>query len=540
MDSAASEFVKVFNNIKLNAPKQRVISNVSGKFLTDEEAIDPKYWAKQLRQPVRFHQGIIELIDYYNSNSYFIEVGISNGLSSFVKYISNELDKEICAIALIPKRSSLELEQTLKDKNIIKQLLSILWAQGINIDLVKHHKFTHPTLASLPRYQFDNQVCWFKKSSYLNLDKGLAIPEGDKDFLNTLLKLDINLLKEKLLPYINMANAISNKKQLIVTDSSETKLEFKIAKAFSYILGVEEININDDFFKLGGNSLLAVKLVSVLEKEQIKITVNDLIINNTPKKIKEFINLNNNIDTYKIIVPLCINKSANKNIFFIHAVGGNVIGYLEMVKNLSKKYNYFGIQNINIFGEQLLQVNSLSELAQKYVAEVLKKQNDDFIFMGSSMGGTIAWEMARQLSDLGKKVNGIYMFDTWTYFSKEFKDEENFKSNILEQEKYIADLQGVEHKVKNDLITARWGLMNLLTSYQPLFCNIPIMLFKAKSLDKIHASNLLTPDNGWSSYSNEVDVSLIDGDHFTMLFEPGLSQIINKINSKLEIGFFSE
>ncbi len=61
MDPIIAPFTAAIKQIRLQAPKLPFISNVSGTWITDEQATSPDYWAQHLRQPVRFADGVREV-----------------------------------------------------------------------------------------------------------------------------------------------------------------------------------------------------------------------------------------------------------------------------------------------------------------------------------------------------------------------------------------------------------------------------------------------------------------------------------------------
>jgi amino acid adenylation domain-containing protein len=320
----------------------------------------------------------------------------------------------------------------------------------------------------------------------------------------------------------------------IIEDKAQLKQ--KIADLFSEILGIDQININDSFFDLGGTSLAAIRLMSRLKNIGINLSLADIVTINSISKI--YLAAENHIQdslSTQIILPLQINNNSNKNVFFIHPVGGTVMLYLNMIKHLSKEFNYYGIQNINTLGSRLITASSLKELSKIYLKEILKIQpTGEYIFMGSSMGGTIAYEIANQLAIKKKKVKFIAMFDSWAIFSDVFYKKNNFKNAMNEQIKYETLLKNNFHASRNNLINARWELMKLLLQYKPQKANINIHLYKAMELDSLHITNGLHHDNGWQQYTNlPVTVYNIPGDHLSLHFSPGLNKLIALVNNSL-------
>lgn len=348
-------------------------------------------------------------------------------------------------------------------------------------------------------------------------------------------KLALNLSKQHL-PLRN--NQFPN----VLIEEETSFLEQQIAFLFFNILGTEKFSVHDSFFDLGGNSLDAIDLISQLKKMEISLSLSDLVIENTVYRIA-FAHENNLLTETpgKIVLPLSIHNQTNRNVFFIHPVGGTVLLYLDIVKNLTKEYNYYGIQNINILGKELLKADSLEVLSEIYIREILKIQSDgEYILMGSSMGGTIAYEMATQLISMGKKVKFVVMFDTWAIFSEPFHNKNNFTNRIKNQtEEYKSLFSAYKHT--DLLIKASWEMMQLLLSYQPQKSSVNIHLYKAEELDKEHAANGVHDDNGWRQYTSlPLFIRSIQGTHMTMHFAPGRNKLVTYLDKSLRASLEGE
>lgn len=352
-------------------------------------------------------------------------------------------------------------------------------------------------------------------------------------------KLDIPTLMTRLFKVVETNEQDTMSHELLrhkVVEQGLPSLYYQIAEIFLETLVLEKLSIYDSFFDLGGDSLAAIRVIARLKKLGIPLKVSDVLMVNSIDKIYQFHQGDKLKEASgKIIVPLVLNKNAKKNIFLVHPVGGTVMLYLEMVKKLDSGYNYYGIQNINIMGEQLISVDTLEELSKIYLQEILKVQVEgDYIIMGSSMGGTIAFEISRQLMEKGKKVKFVVMFDSWAIFSRKFYNKK-FLTNILEEQ---VQYKNIFKEIDDDsklLINARWNLMQLLLSYQPKKTSDAIYLFKANDVDSNYAVNGEHYDNGWQQYTSEqLHVYNVQGNHVTIHAEPGLNKIIEVLNQILK------
>lgn len=98
-------------------------------------------------------------------------------------------------------------------------------------------------------------------------------------------KLNLVKLREHLFSP-NSQEEVSADTPITILDEEYSETEHKIAQLFCEILGITEISVKDNFFKLGGNSISAIRLTHLLMKEmQISISIADIFKFNTPKNL---------------------------------------------------------------------------------------------------------------------------------------------------------------------------------------------------------------------------------------------------------------
>src|SRR5688572_23213949 len=83
MEDAMVPFVEAVRAARLNPPAIPFISNLTGTWITDEQAVDPEYWGQHIRRPVRFADGVTQLLE--DANRILLEVGPGNTLSGLVR-----------------------------------------------------------------------------------------------------------------------------------------------------------------------------------------------------------------------------------------------------------------------------------------------------------------------------------------------------------------------------------------------------------------------------------------------------------------------
>ena len=376
-----------------------------------------------------------------------------------------------------------------------------------------------------------------KKSNYLNLN---SITSHDiVGILNKVLSCDRNHIVlsrcsiNKIIDKTYLTQDNNSYADIAIVEPYNEK-QYKIAKAFCSILGINKISLNDNFFNLGGDSLSALQLISELRsKANIALSLADIVHRNTVDKIYK---CSGELGESANTLVLLESNLATKNIFFIHPVGGILAIYNSLIAQLSKRYNYYGLQNINLYHYKKFNFKSFEALAEYYLNEILTIQNTgEYILIGSSLGGALAYEIARQLELSGRKVKFIAMIDAWAYFAKVFYSRANFESNIDEQiknQEIFGSLSGVDKQVFMD---EGWKIMQLNLDYQPKASHSPICLYKASILDKYYIHNGVCADNGWQQYTDcKMKIYYIPGDHVSIHNNVNLSIMAKHLNQALD------
>ncbi|AFY33175.1 type I polyketide synthase [Calothrix sp. PCC 7507] len=149
MDGIIEPFTAQLQHLNLNPPQIKLISNVTGTWMTAEEATDPTYWGRHLRQSVQFSLGIAELLK--DAQAIFLEVGPGQTLSTLTKQQTSE--RIVISSLPHPKEQKSDLEFLLK-------ALGRLWLAGIQVDWEGFYADEKPGRLPLPTYPFERQRYW--------------------------------------------------------------------------------------------------------------------------------------------------------------------------------------------------------------------------------------------------------------------------------------------------------------------------------------------------------------------------------------------
>ncbi len=154
MDAVLPAFVAEFDRITLNPPQRRFISNVTGAWISDADAVDPAYWARHLRQAVRFGDGLGTL--QREGIDLLLEVGPGSALQKLAR-TSGWSAQQLVALGLS--------RQSPQQAPALAAIVAQLWTRGAMIAWGKTSRPEHaeepaPSRIALPGYVFERKRHW--------------------------------------------------------------------------------------------------------------------------------------------------------------------------------------------------------------------------------------------------------------------------------------------------------------------------------------------------------------------------------------------
>lgn len=221
-----------------------------------------------------------------------------------------------------------------------------------------------------------------------------------------------------------------------------THEEKLVASVWTEVLGVEDLSPLDDFFQLGGHSLLAVKVMTALEKKTGKrLTIATLFENVTIEALARKLAVSNievdNAKEWNVLVPMKT-LGSKPPVFFIHGADLNVILFRSVSEFLDEDQPVFGLQALGINREMDIPL-TMEQMTACYVADMLKAYpSGPYAIAGYSLGGFIAFEIAKQLQQMGKEIAMVGIIDTFA--GNTF--EGNLINRIIHEAKKMSFLAG--------------------------------------------------------------------------------------------------
>ncbi|WP_173426516.1 type I polyketide synthase [Chryseobacterium angstadtii] len=185
MEDVAEEFGNLFSGINLSKPQIPYISNLTGKLISESEAVSPKYWKEQMLNTVLFEEGIESAMNE-GKDKIFIEIGVPT-LSNSVKRSKSYRNNTVIQVVKKAGESS--------EQKAFHEALGELWQLGIEIDWAKYYENKEGQKTPVPTYAFEKN----KLDFHVNPFKRFVIGDqpSSPDFLYQRKWKESELRKEK-------------------------------------------------------------------------------------------------------------------------------------------------------------------------------------------------------------------------------------------------------------------------------------------------------------------------------------------------------
>jgi thioesterase domain-containing protein/non-ribosomal peptide synthetase component F len=191
--------------------------------------------------------------------------------------------------------------------------------------------------------------------------------------------------------------------------------ERNLQKIWENLLGTSPIGLNQNYFELGGTSILAVRLFAQIAKEfQRKLPLSVLFEAQTIAQLAKVLQTDSASSDWSPLVAIQPNGS-RPPFFCIHGGGGNVLIYRDLSRHVGSDQPFYGLQAQGLDGERP-PLTTIEAMASLYANEIRRVQpHGPYHLGGYCTGGTVAYEMAQQLRAQGEEVALLALFDTMNW-----------------------------------------------------------------------------------------------------------------------------
>lgn len=340
------------------------------------------------------------------------------------------------------------------------------------------------------------------------------------------------------------------------------ELEARLRDIWEEVLGLEGIGVNDDFFDLGGHSVLAARLMQRLKQvfgvefgmavlfeartiAHLAVLVQEALAsasshNGTAREGAR----HGHASGWSTLVPIKP-TGAQPPFFCVHGVLGTVVVFHALASHLDPNQPFYGLQAEGLNGRQRPHT-TIPEMARHYLEAIRGVQPHGPYFLGGySGGGAVAFEMAHQLRAMGEQVALLALIDAYcppVIRSHELRWQVN-RRLVGKVARAVRNLTvggptlllhevGNGRRASRDLASALNGAALAADAmidispyflmgwdrYHPAPIAVPLSLFRAATRIEVKP---LPPDLGWGPYAAAgMEIYPVPGDHFTVVYEP--------------------
>ncbi|WP_437290235.1 amino acid adenylation domain-containing protein [Sorangium sp. So ce406] len=341
-----------------------------------------------------------------------------------------------------------------------------------------------------------------------------------------------------------------------------TRVELELCALFEELLDAGGVGVTDDFFALGGHSLLAVRLMAEIRARFGRdLPLTSLFRAPTAEGLAALLREQQGAPPGRasVVVPLHAPHvgGARAPLFFVHPVGGNVLCYADLARALGRDRPFYGIQSFGLETPPRA-LGSLGEMAEAYCDELRRVQPEGpYLLGGWSMGGAVAFEMARVLERGGRRVAAVVLLDAYLPPFDEPGDD------LPPIAQFAADLAGISGAsaaaelagLGDGYLHSAWLLERaqelgalprettlgelealldvfqrnaaLLARYAPGAVQARVELFRAEG------SPRRDPRPAWARWAPGLRSHVARGDHYTLLRRPHVESLAERIRAAL-------
>ncbi|OSY42585.1 Phthiocerol/phenolphthiocerol synthesis polyketide synthase type I PpsE [Streptomyces platensis] len=398
LDPVLPEFAAAVAGVSLHPPRIPYLSNVTGTWITPEQATDPGYWVTHMRHTARFADGLGELAR--SGHRTFAEAGPGHGLT---RHARAELGERATVVPMMRHARA-----TRSDAGTLLDGIGQLWAAGVPVT-------TKPPAGRrrvpLPGYPFERTRHWIER----------AVGRSTPPVTHAPATAGSPLGPDGETAVTQPPAAERHARRPALDTQSEpprTDLERDLLQHWQHVLGIEGIGVHDNFFDLRGDSLLALQLVSRIGAALgTTVSVALLVEHPTIAALAEHIDSGAPSNALDVVVPLRPASDGKQDdgtpLFCIHPAGGIAWPYAKLLPGIDARFPVYGIQSRGLTEPDAMP-RTVGEMADDYVRMIRTVQpSGPYALAGWSFGGLVAHAAAERLERDGEKVGLLAVLDAF-------------------------------------------------------------------------------------------------------------------------------
>uniref|UniRef100_UPI00286EADAB amino acid adenylation domain-containing protein n=1 Tax=Chamaesiphon sp. VAR_69_metabat_338 TaxID=2964704 RepID=UPI00286EADAB len=339
-----------------------------------------------------------------------------------------------------------------------------------------------------------------------------------------------------------------------------TELEQQLTVIWERVLDVRPIGIKDNFFAIGGHSLMAVRLFAEIDKiwgQNLPLAT--LLQAQTIEDLAKVLGQKESSATWSSLVLIQAGE-AKPPLFCIHPIGGNVLEYYSLATYLDREQPIYGLQSQGLDALQQ-PFRRVEDMASHYISEIRTVQpHGPYFLLGYSFGGLVAYEMARQLEADGEQIQMLALLDcsvpnlpnrrpslaqSWkihlcNLWQLNFDERSNYIMGRISyrltkdnERDFIAKSLYKPEDLTPQLFNVLDANLQASEDYVARPYGGKLTLFRCQVQDLEH---YLHPEFGWRDLvGDNLDIYQVPGSHFRMMKEPRVRGLAAEIRSCLQL-----
>ena len=356
-------------------------------------------------------------------------------------------------------------------------------------------------------------------------------------------------------------------------------VEQTIVRHWEDVLKLHPISVRDNFFEIGGHSLLAVNLIARLEQSfGQRLPMATLFRRPTVEQLAQQLRGQGTAESHPLLVPVQPHGDA-RPFFCVAGGGGSVLYYYPLAMHMGDARPFLGLQAVGLDGDRppLPTVEALAAAQLEAIRAV--QPHGPYLLGGHCFGGSVAFEIAQQLRRLGEEVALLVLVDVPSRYietseSAAARDNASWIARlgaVIEESSRVVlglreeELRGLDADAQLEALNARLqsigamppgadvasvrGLLDVFVAnsrarYTPTGVHpVPIAVLRAGEHHPDYdftvaddpGTTPATSTMGWRAYAaGPVDVEVVPGNHITMLSAEHAPHLARAIARRLD------
>lgn len=288
------------------------------------------------------------------------------------------------------------------DVAFILNTLGRLWLCGYDVDWQGFYAREKRHRIPLPTYPFERRRCWIEPDGIPAADFRTALWGPHEQITDS--------------PAPAMASPKGLSEHVKAADDGQEIVQ-ALCGIWKELLGVDHVNPEDNFFDLGGSSMMAANLFARIHRvfgKRLPLAT----LYEAPRVSELAAVLQRcTTETHWASLVAIQNGGPRPPLYLVHGAGGNILIYRPLAHHLGADQPVYGLQSPGLDGNEPF-LTRVEDMASRYLKEIRAAQpSGPYLLGGYCLGAVVALEMAQQLRKQGEDVPLVALLETYNYFN---------------------------------------------------------------------------------------------------------------------------